>query len=82
MDVRFESDKDKDKGSTKLDAVNDLLDLAGYSSARTDEYGRVILEKYVEPGKRQPKWTFQEGANATFLTTMTDERDLREVRTW
>ena len=73
------SDKDKDKGSTKLDAVNDLLDLAGYSSARTDEYGRVILEKYVEPGKRQPKWTFQEGANATFLTTMTDERDLREV---
>ncbi|NEG55474.1 hypothetical protein [Bifidobacterium platyrrhinorum] len=73
------SDKDKDKGSTKLDAVNDLLDLAGYSNARTDEMGRVVLQKYVEPSKRSPKWTFREGANATFLTTMTDERDLREV---
>lgn len=73
------SSQDKDKGSTKLDAVNDLLDLAGYSAARTDEYGHVILEKYVEPGKRSPKWTFREGANATFLTSMTDERDLRQV---
>ena len=68
-----------DQGTSKLDAVNDLLDLAGYAAARTDEYGRVILEWDVEPADRASKWSFIEGANATFLTEMTDERDLRDV---
>lgn len=77
--LREDTERNRKTGS-KLDAVNDLLDLAGYSSARTDEYGRVVLAKYVEPAKRSPAYEFLEGATATFLTSMTDELDLRDVK--
>ena len=70
---------DGNRDGSKLDAANELLDLAGYAAARTNEMGQVVLERYVEPSKRQPSWSFTEGADATFLTSMTDERDLREV---
>ncbi len=35
-------------GDTKLDAINDLLDLASFRSAHTDVYGRVVLEPYED----------------------------------
>lgn len=35
-------------GDTKLDAINDLLDLANYRSAYTDVYGRIVLEPYYD----------------------------------
>lgn len=72
------SDSDEDGGS-KLDAVNSLLSLAGYSSAYTDAMGRIVMAPYVDPDRLTPVWTFSEGINATFLSQVTEERDSREV---
>ena len=67
-------DSDSANGS-KLAAVNDLLTLMDWNSARTDVYGRVVLAPYVPPKNRAPSWDFVEGAGARFLRTMEDERD-------
>lgn len=68
-------DTESDGGESKLDAINDLLDLAGWSSAATDPYGRVILAPYVAPADKSPVWEFTEGEQARFLKAMTDEKD-------
>lgn len=60
---------------TKLGAVNDLLGLAGFRSAHTDAYGRVILERYRDPADIQTSWDFVEGPLARFETDMTEEYD-------
>lgn len=68
-----------DEGGSKLQAVNSLLSLAGYSSAYTDELGNVVMKPYIDPAYRNPVWTFEEGVNATFLSKGKEERDSREV---
>ena len=55
----LQSQGDEDGGS-KLDAVNSLLSLAGYSAASTDALGRVVMAPYVDPDRRTPVWTFEE----------------------
>ena len=62
---------------SKLHAVNDLLDAAGFSSASTDAMGRVLMQRYVEPSKR-PAVTMREG-EAKLLREVTDELDSSEV---
>lgn len=74
----LQSEGEEDGGS-KLDAVNALLGMAGYSSASTDPMGTVVMEPYVEPSGRSPVWTFKEGLGATFLSKAVEERDSREV---
>lgn len=74
----LESDNDEDGGS-KLDAVNALLRLAGYSSASTDERGAIVMQPYRDPAGRAPVWTFEEGVNATFLAQASEELDSRDV---
>ena len=70
---------DGDNGGSKLDALNSLLSLAGYSSASTDPMGNIVMSPYVDPASRNPVWTFEEGAGATFLKQATEERDTRDV---
>lgn len=65
----------EDGGGTKLDAVNDLLREAGFSSAATDAMGRVQMRRYHAPGTREPVHAFVEGAGARFMREITDERD-------
>ena len=69
----------EEDGGSKLDAVNSLLSLAGYGSASTDTMGRVVMAPYVDPDRRTPVWTFEEGLNATFLSKADEERDSRDV---
>ena len=66
-------------GDSKLSAVNELLDIAGFSSAYTDAMGTVHLERYREPSQRPVEWSFIEGRNARFLREVEDERDASEV---
>lgn len=68
-----------DAAEGKLDVVNDLLDRAGFSSARTDEMGRVVMRRYVEPQDRAPSASFIEGASARFLREVDDGRDTSGV---
>ena len=70
---------DNEDGESKLDAVNDLLEIAGFSSATTDPMGRVLMRGYVPPGEREPVHFFREGRDARFLRPMTDERDASDV---
>ncbi|WP_278813139.1 hypothetical protein [Bifidobacterium pullorum] len=66
---------DSQSGESMLDAVNQLLDLAGWSAARTNPMGEVVLQPYVPPADKAPSWTFEEGPGARFLRSMTDEKD-------
>lgn len=68
-----------DEGTTKLSAINALLDVAGFASASTDATGRVVMERYREPSARQPTWSFIEGPAARFSKSATDERDASDV---
>lgn len=70
---------DTDQGSSKLDAINDLLDTAGFASASVDAMGTVQLRKYYAPSEKSPIWSFEEGANARFERSMTDERDISAI---
>lgn len=68
-----------DQGSSKLDAVNDLLDVAGFASASVDGMGTVQLRRYRAPSEKTPVWSFAEGPAARFERAMTDERDTSAV---
>ena len=72
------SSSDEDGDESKLAAINRLLDYAGYRSAQTDEYGRVLVQLPVDYAS-EPVWTFREGASATFLGQATDERDSTDI---
>lgn len=67
---------DSSVGDTKLDMVNDLLDLAGFRAVKTDPMGRVLMRRYQDPMSIAPSWTFEEGPLARFESDMTDERDI------
>lgn len=67
-----------DDGS-KLQAVNDLLSLAGFSSAETDAMGNMVMRRYREPSERPTTWTFKEGTGSRLLADVTDELDVSEV---
>lgn len=62
-------------GTTKLDCVNDLLSLAGFRAAMTDEMGRVLLRRYLDPAEMPTAWSFVEGPNAKFVGEFEEERD-------
>lgn len=74
----LQSEGEEDGGS-KLDAINALLRMAGYSAASTDPTGTVVMEPYVDPAGRSPAWSFVEGVGATFLSKAVEERDSRDV---
>ena len=67
------------QSQTKLAVVNDLLDRAGFDSARTDPYGTVLMRRSQGVADRAPSWDFVEGRNARFLRSVTDERDTTGV---
>lgn len=67
------------QSQTKLAVINDLLDRAGFDSARTDPYGTVLMRRSRGVADRAPSWGFVEGLNARFLRDVTDERDTTGV---
>lgn len=67
-----------EQNGSKLDAVNALLELAGFQSARTDELGRVLLLPYSETSERSVSYTFS-SENAQFLDNVDIERDMGDV---
>lgn len=64
---------------TKLDAVNLLLEAAGFRSASTDRMGNVLFRRYVEPSDMPISAEFTEGADARFMLDMTDSTNRAEV---
>lgn len=72
----FDSDSG---GDSKLDVVNDLLGAAGFSSARTDPMGRVLMRRYVEPADVPASFDVKEGPSARFLPDVTAEDNSGDV---
>lgn len=72
-------DSGDDEGGSKLDCINALLRMADYSAAKTDQWGRVLMYPETDVDAAPARWTFQQGANATFLDESTYERDTRDV---
>ena len=65
----------EDHPDTKLKAINKLLDVAGFSAAKTDAMGRVIMARYAKPQDRPVARTMREGAGCTVRRELTDELD-------
>lgn len=70
---------DDSQGGTKLDCVNQLLDMAGFASARTDAMGVVVMRRWRSISDRATSWEYVEGKNARFLRDVTDEYDVSGV---
>lgn len=68
-----------DEPTDKLGVINKLLGLAGFSSAKTDPLGRVLMERYHDPASELPVYTFAEGPSARFITDAEEERDKSKV---
>lgn len=68
-----------DYGDTKLDMVNDLLSLADFRSAFTDQMGRVMMRKYHDPADIAPSWSMEEGPLARFEGKMSEEFDYTDT---
>lgn len=66
-------------GDSKLSAVNDLLDVAGFEAASTDALGRVVLRRSRELAGRPAALSFTEGPGARFLRAATDGLDSSKV---
>lgn len=66
-------------GDTKLDAINDLLSLAGFQAAKTDVMGNVLLRRYENLERRPVVWTFAEGPGAKFESSVEEERDITSI---
>lgn len=64
-----------DEDQSKLSVINDLLALAGFSSAETDPMGRVVLKRYTEPSRRPVALSFSEGPRSRMLREVVDSRD-------
>lgn len=68
-----------DSPQTRLEAVNALLDLAGFSACQTDPMGRVVMRKYKNPSDSSSVFSFAQGENARYLDSATYDRDKNEV---
>lgn len=69
-----------DGGDSKLAVMNDLLGLAGFSSASTDAWGRVVLRRSREISERPTAWSMVEGRSARFLREVVEELDESGVK--
>lgn len=69
-----------DEDENKLSIVNDLLGLAGFSSASCDAMGNLLMRRYVRPSARPVVATMAEGPGCTFERACELKRDIGEVK--
>lgn len=64
-----------DGGTKRLAIANELLTMAGFGSADTDGYGRVVLSRYSDPGGSQPEFVFRDDERSIIYSGVEEERD-------
>lgn len=74
-------DREYQEGTPYLEVINDLLDLAGFRALYPDEYGTLILEKYVSPFSADSVFTFERGENAIHMRDIAFSSNYRETPT-
>lgn len=70
------SDHTFDEDASYLDIVNWCLDVAGFSSAYTDAYGTIQMQKYVAPLKKTPRFTFRDDVRSIMYPKVIVSNDL------
>lgn len=68
-----------DEEQSKLDVINDLLDLAGFSSAHTDPMGNMLFTVYQEPEDRPVAASYGSGGASVLQRDVSEEMDSSEV---
>lgn len=68
-----------DKDTSKLDAVNWLLDFAGFASAGCDGYGTVLMQPYQDPSLRLPVLALEDDGACIFRSGVVREYDTFDV---
>ena len=66
-------------GTSYLEAVNDMLEAAGFSSAAVDAYGSVLLTRYADPASLSPAVVLRDGHDCTFAPEVRYEFDAFNV---
>ena len=73
------NDRTYDALTSYLEIINDLLDVAGFSSANVDGMGNVLISQYVSPSRLASSMTLRSGQYAVFAPTISYELDMFEV---
>lgn len=68
-----------DKDTSKLDAVNWLLDFAGFASAGCDGYGTMLMQPYQDPSLRLPVLALEDDGACIFRSGVVREYDTFDV---
>lgn len=71
----FAPGNDGDNPSTKLEAVNKLLAVAGFNAAWTDALGQVHFTKTTANDNKGVTWDFESGTQCRFLADKEEELD-------
>ena len=66
----LQSDASWDPGTSLLEIVNYLMDVAGFWSVSVDGWGRVVMEPYTDPASRTAVWSFTDGDDSVFLPSV------------
>ena len=66
-------------GSTRLEIINDLKDIANYFALFSDGDGQLRFEPYVRPAVRPVKWEFIDGETCIYRPDLSRKRDLYAV---
>lgn len=66
-------------GTSKLDIINDLLDVLGWNSLSVDGEGYFYSSEYVEPSNRNYTISYTDEENQQILPNFTDEFDLSGI---
>lgn len=73
------SDLEWEPGTTKLEIINDLLDLINYESLSFDEDGRAVVTPYASPADRTSEWTYADDDESLIMPTVEQELDVAGV---
>lgn len=80
LDAKIKTDKEFEIGTSKLDAVNDLLQEINYTSVWVDEMGNFTSGPYVLPNDREIEYVYKNDDMSVIIPgSSTEEIDLFNV---
>jgi hypothetical protein len=80
LDAKIKTDKEFEIGTSKLDAVNDLLQEINYTSVWVDEMGNFTSNPYVLPNDREIEYVYKNDDMSVIIPgSSTEEIDLFDV---